>query len=70
MDKIVNSKPETMAVFDFKYDSEQGTLVNEFTRGSIHGRWEFTVNGSAIVGNLIILPDETVARKVQVKKDE
>jgi hypothetical protein len=69
MDKIVAGKPDTMAVLNFKYDREQGTLVNEFTRRTTHGRWEFTVQGNKITGTLLILPEKTVARRVQVTKE-
>jgi hypothetical protein len=70
MDKIIDGKPDTMAVLDFKYDSEQGTLVNEFTRGTTHGRWAFTVKGDTIEGTLIILPAKTIGRRVKVFKDK
>jgi hypothetical protein len=69
MDKIVEGKPETMAEFEFKYDAEKQTLVNEFTRGHTHGVWEFKVAGGTIAGTLIVLPEKTIARQVKVKKD-
>lgn len=69
MDKIVDGKPDTMGALDFKYDPKQGTLVNEFTTRNIHGRWEFTVKGNRIAGVLLSLPEKTVVRRVEVKKD-
>ena len=69
MDKIVDGKPENMAVLDFKYDAVKRTLVGEFTRRSTHGVWEFTVNGDAMEGTLTILPDKTIGRRVKVKKE-
>ena len=68
MDKIVDGKPETMGGLEFKYDPQQGTLVNEFTRRTTHGRWEFTVKGDTIAGVLRLLPEKTVVRRVQVKR--
>ena len=70
MDKIVNGKPELMEAFDFQWDGEKGTLVNEFTRRTTHGRWEFTVKGNIIEGVLLILPAREIGRHVKVKKDE
>jgi len=68
-DKIVNGKPELMGVLDFKFDSEKQTLVCDFTRGNTHGLWEFTVEGNAMEGTLIVLPDKTLVRRVKVKKE-
>ena len=70
MDKIVDGKPEEMAVLDFSYDADRGTLVNEFTRRTTHGRWEFTVKGNEMQGALFILPEREVGRRVKVRKDE
>ena len=70
MDKIVEGKPETMAVLEFTYDKKKQTLVNEFTRGTTHGVWEFTVKDNVIEGKLFVLPARTVARQVKVKKSE
>ena len=70
MDKIVAGKRETIGVFDFKYDAEKQTLVNEFTRGHTHGVWEFKVEGKTIKGALFVLPEKTIARQVKVKRDE
>lgn len=68
-DKIVNGKPETMGVIDFKYDKEKGTLVNEFSNSRYHGVWELKVKGSEMEGTLTLLPDKTVVRRVKVKKE-
>ena len=67
-DKIVDGKSELMGILEFKYDSEKGTLTNEFTRGNTHGLWELTVKGDTMEGTLIILPDKTIGRRVKVKK--
>jgi hypothetical protein len=58
-----------MGVLDFKYDSEKGTLTCEFTRGSTHGLWEFTVKENTMEGTLVVLPDKTLARRVKLKKE-
>ena len=68
-DKIVDGKPETMGVLDFKYDAEKSTLVCEFTRGNTHGLWAFTVKENAMEGTLVVLPAKTLARRVKLKKD-
>lgn len=69
-DKIVNGKPETMGVIDFKYDREKGTLVNEFTNGrGMRGVWELKVEGDLMEGTLTLLPDKNVVRHVKVKKE-
>jgi hypothetical protein len=68
-DKIVNGKPETMGTLDFKYDREKQTLTCDFTRGTTHGLWEFTISGTTMEGTLVTLPDKTVARRVKVKKE-
>ncbi|MDQ3820082.1 MAG: hypothetical protein M3362_20725 [Acidobacteriota bacterium] len=69
-DKLVNGKPETMGVFDFKYDSEKRTLVNEFTNSrGVHGVWELKVKGDEMKGTLTLLPDKSVVRHVKVKKE-
>src|SRR2546421_8134427 len=68
-DKIVNGKPETMGVLDFKYDKEKGTLVNEFSNSRYHAVWELKVEGNIMEGTLTLLPDKTVVRHVKVKKE-
>jgi len=70
MDKLIDGKPETIGVFEFKYDAAKKTLVNEFTRGHTHGVWEFKLEGDTIAGALLVLPDKTIGRQVKVKKAE
>jgi hypothetical protein len=69
-DKIVDGKPETMGILDFKYDPEKGRLTNEFTNNRYHGVWELTVTGNVMEGTLIILPEKTIVRRVKVRKEE
>ena len=64
-DKIVDGKPETMGVLDFKYDRDKRTLTSE----QRYGVWKFTVAGNKIEGSLI-LPDNTLMRRVSVQKDK
>ena len=68
-DKIVNGKPELMGVLDFQYDSEKKTLVCDFTRGNTHGLWELTVTGNTMAGTLAVLPEKTLVRRVNAKKE-
>jgi hypothetical protein len=70
MDKLVDGKPETMDVFDFKYDAQSQTLVAEFTRRGRRGVWKFTVRDDVIEGSLVALPDKADARRVKVKRDK
>jgi hypothetical protein len=70
MDKIVDGKPETMGVMDFKYDGEKRMLVGEFKNARYHGVWEFTVKGETMEGTLSLLPAKTIVRRVKVKKDK
>jgi hypothetical protein len=70
MDKIIDGKPETMAVLDFKYDSEKAMLVGEFRNARYHGLWEFKVEENVMEGTLSLLPGKTIGRRVKVKKDE
>jgi len=68
MDKIVDGKPDTMAVLDFKYDVQKGMWVNEFTRNTVHGVWTFTAKGNTVEGTLTVLPDKTLVRRIKLKK--
>ncbi len=68
-DKIIDGKPVPMGDLDFVYDREKGTLICDFTRGSTHGLWEFTVKGNAMEGTLVVLPEKTLARRVKLRKD-
>jgi hypothetical protein len=70
MDKLVNGKPETMAVFDFVYDGRSRTLSAEFTRNNRSGIWELALKGDLLEGTLSTLPDKTLVRRIKVKKDE
>lgn len=70
MDKLVNGKPEFMAVFDFVYNAQQRTLSAEFERSRGRGLWEFEVKGDLLEGTLTTLPDKTLVRHIKVKKDE
>lgn len=68
--KIVNGQLEWMDTLDFHWDAEKGTLTNEFTRRTTHGRWELTVKGNMMEGVLLILPAREIGRRVKLKKDE
>lgn len=70
MDKIVNNKPEFMAVLDFVYDAQKQTLSGEFTRNNWRGIWEFAVKGDLMEGSLATLPDKTIVRRIKVMKDK
>jgi hypothetical protein len=67
-DKIVNGKPETMGVLEFKYHPQSGMLVNEFDNGRFKGSWEFKVQGGAIQGVLVVMPGKRIARNVKLIK--
>lgn len=69
-DKIVDGKPERMGDLDFKYDSKSRILSGEFTNSRYHGLWEFLVKEGEMEGTLKLLPDNTVVRRIKVKKVE
>lgn len=61
--KIVDGKPVSMGVLEFKYDKETGILLCEYERGV----WRLTVKGNRMEGTLT-LPDKTIYRRVSLKK--
>lgn len=69
-DKIVNGKPEWMGDLDFKYDSKTRIFSGEFRNSRYHGLWEFMVKEGEMEGTLKLLPDNTVVRRIKVKKVE
>lgn len=69
-DKLVDGKPEEMYVLDFTYDAEKGILSGEFQNARYHGLWQYTVKGNTMEGTLSLLPDNTIVRRIKVKKEE
>jgi len=67
-DKIIGGKRLPMGALEFEYDEPTKTLRGEFTRGQTHGVWSFRVEGDAITGTLVILPERSVARDVKVHR--
>ncbi|HEX3559988.1 MAG TPA: hypothetical protein VHU19_12340 [Pyrinomonadaceae bacterium] len=67
-DKIVNGKPEPMGEIELKYDAEKGTLVGDLKNSRYRGVWEFTVRDDVMEGTLTMLPGQTVARRIKVRK--
>ena len=69
-DKIVNGKPEPMGVIDLKYDASKQTLTGETQTARYRLWWEFTIKDNVMKGTLSVLPGNTIARKIRVKKTE
>ena len=69
-DKIVNGKPEAMGTFDFVYDARRQTLTSEFKNDRVHIIFELAVKGDLLEGTLATLPDRTLVRRINVKKDK
>jgi hypothetical protein len=67
-DKIIDGKRVPMGALEFRYDEADHSLTGEFTRGTTHGLWSFTVSGDTMKGKLFILPDKTVGRDVDVHR--
>src|SRR6476619_1314369 len=67
-DKIVDGKRVVMGKLDFVYDKAKGTVSSEFTRGQTHGIFNFQLSGDTLKGTLIILPEKTVGRTIEVQR--
>ena len=67
-DKIIEGKRVPMYTLEFKYDRQSATLSSEFTRRQTHGLWQYTVNGDTMEGSLVLLPDKSIVRRVNVKR--
>jgi len=67
-DKILDGKRVPMGKLDFIYDARRGALSGEFTRGQTHGVWRYQISGDQMEGDLMILPDKTIGRKVAVHR--
>jgi len=69
-DKIVNNKPVTMGTFDFSYDARKQMLTSEFKNDRVHIIFELAVKGDLLEGTLATLPDQTLVRRIKVKKNK
>ena len=67
-DKIIEGKRDPMGKLECKYDEAEGTLSCEFTRRQTHGLWQFKVSGDQMEGTLVLLPDKTLGRRVNVRR--
>jgi hypothetical protein len=67
-DKVIDGKRVPMGELDCEVDAEHHTVRSEFTIGNTHGIWEYTVDGDAMTGKLIILPDKTIGRDVKARR--
>lgn len=70
MDKIVDGKPETMAVANYVYDAQKQMLTSEYKNTRVHLIIELAVKGNLIEGTVAALPDRTLVRRIKLKKDE
>lgn len=67
-DKIIRGKRVPMYKLDFQYNETRRTLSGNFTQGRTQGTWEYKVIGDSIEGTGILLPGESIARRVKVKR--
>jgi len=67
-DKIIKGKRVPMYKLDFQYDETKHTLSCEFTQGHTHGTWEYKVAGDSMEGTGIVLPGNSVVRRVKVRR--
>lgn len=67
-DKIVGGERVTMYELDFTYDREQGAWLGEFRIRNNHGLWSYRVNGDAIEGTLVDLPEKNLVRRIAVTR--
>lgn len=67
-DKIIDGKRVAMGALVFDVDEHTGSLRSEFRRGQTHGVWSYSVTGDSMKGTLVILPEGTVGRDVNVRR--
>lgn len=67
-DKIIKGKRIPMYKLDFQYDETRHTLSSEFTQGHTHGTWEYKVTNDAMEGTGIVLPGNSVVRRVKLRR--
>ena len=67
-DKIIDGKRIPMGALTFDYDEPAGKLTCEFTWGSTHGIWSFSIAGDSMTGKLEMLPERTIGRDVKVHR--
>jgi hypothetical protein len=67
-DKIIDGKRVPMGALVFEFDPQTGELSSEFTRGTTHGIWSYTVAGEAMTGKLVVLPERSIGRDVKVHR--
>jgi len=67
-DKIIDGQRVPMGRLEFQYKDADQSLTCEFTRGSTHGLWSFTVSGNTMTGTGVIQPDKTLVRRVSVHR--
>jgi hypothetical protein len=65
-DKVLDGRRVPMGALDFVVNGAR--LSCEFTIGSTHGLWEFTVAGDTMEGTLVMLPERDLGRRVAVKR--
>jgi hypothetical protein len=65
-DKILDGKRVPMGALDFVVSGAR--LSCDFTVGSTHGLWEFTVAGDTMEGTLVMLPGRDLGRRVAVRR--
>lgn len=67
-DKIVDGKRLPMGALDCEVDVAKASVRCEFQRRQTHGIWEYKLDGDAMSGRLVLLPDESIGRDVKVRR--
>ena len=67
-DKIIDGKRVPMYRLEFQLSADGETATCEFTRGHTNGIWEYRLSGDAMTGTLVILPDKSLGRRVNVRR--
>ena len=67
-DKVIEGKRVPMGMLIFDVDEANRTLRSEFRIAQTHGVWSFTVTEDTMTGQLLILPEESIARNVTVHR--
>ncbi len=67
-DKIIDGKRVPLGALECRLNTNGDTSTCEFTRGRTTGIWEYKMSGEAMTGTLVILPDKTLGRRVEVHR--
>jgi hypothetical protein len=67
-DKIIDGVRVPMGALVFEYDEAARELRGEFRRDQTHLLWTFKVTGDSMTGTLLVLPERSIGRDVNVHR--